>query len=294
MKLNKLTPAEERVIVHKGTETPFSGEYEQFKTHGIFTCKRCNAYLYRSEDKFDAHCGWPSFDDEIIGAIKRHPDPDGKRTEITCARCGAHLGHVFLAEHFTQKNTRHCVNSISLRFIPTEKVKTSENAYFGGGCFWCVEATFKMVKGVISTAPGYAGGTTVNPTYEKVCEGDTGHAEVVKIEYDPKIISYEGLLKIFFISHDPTSLNRQGNDVGTQYRSIILYTDELQKEIAENFIKNLESEKVFSKPIVTEVTALDTFYEAEEYHHDYFAKNPDATYCQAVIAPKIAKFTRLM
>lgn len=289
MKLNSISPEEENVIINKGTEAPYSGKYENFYEDGIYACKRCGANLYRSSDKFDAHCGWPSFDDAILGAVKSDPDADGLRTEITCARCEAHLGHVFLNESLTPKNTRYCVNSISMKFTSKNEVVQKDEAYFGGGCFWCTEATFKMMKGVISVVPGYAGGEKENPTYEEVSSGTTGHAEVVKVEYDQTIISYEALLEIFFASHNPTTLSKQGNDKGTQYRSVILYKNELQKDLAEKFIKNLETEKVFESPIVTEVKSMTKFHEAEDYHHDYFAKNPNAGYCQIVIAPKISK-----
>lgn len=175
---------------------------------------------------------------------------------------------------------------------------TRERAIFGGGCFWCTEATFQMLKGVLSVTPGYAGGQTLNPTYERISDGSTGHAEVVQIEFDPKIISYTDLLTIFFNVHDPTQLNRQGADVGSQYRSIILYGDEVQKEAAESFIKELEAEGAYEQPIRTEVKKLDTFYPAEDYHKDYFKKNPDAAYCQIVIQPKVEKlekkFTELL
>jgi peptide-methionine (S)-S-oxide reductase len=164
-----------------------------------------------------------------------------------------------------------------------------ETALFGGGCFWCTEAVFKMLKGVISVAPGYAGGTTKNPTYEQVCNGNTGHAEVIKIEFDPKEITFHDLLTVFFSSHDPSTLNRQGNDVGTQYRSAIFYTTPEQKQEAEFFIQELNTSSKEGKPIVTEVTPLDQFYEAEDYHKDYFARNQDAAYCQLVINPKLDK-----
>jgi len=158
-----------------------------------------------------------------------------------------------------------------------------EVAVFGGGCFWCTEAVYQMLKGVISVMPGYAGGTTANPTYERVCQGDTGHAEVIKIEYDPEIVSYDDLLTVFFASHDPTTLNRQGSDVGSQYRSIILYTTEEQKQKAEDFIENL------GEGIVTEVKPLGQFYEAENYHQRYYEKNKGVPYCQIVINPKLEK-----
>lgn len=294
MKLNPLTPEEQKVIVDKATEAPHSGQYVSLHENGIFTCRRCNANLFSSTDKFDTHCGWPSFDDAVLGAVDSHPDADGQRTEITCARCGAHLGHVFLNEKLTPKDTRYCVNSISMRFVPaaTDKGHETARAVFGGGCFWCTEATFKMIKGVISVLPGYAGGTVPTPSYEQVCSGTTGHAEVIKIEYDPRVIAYEGLLEVFFATHDSTTLNRQGHDEGTQYRSIILCLDDLQREIAENYIKKLENQKVFDRPIVTEVKPLTDFFEAEEYHRDYYAQNPDAAYCQSVITPKMAKFRK--
>lgn len=160
-------------------------------------------------------------------------------------------------------------------------------ATLGGGCFWCIEAVYKAKDGVISVTSGYAGGSRPNPTYEQVCTGATGHAEVVQIEYDPARISYEELLSVFWKAHDPTTLNRQGHDVGTQYRSIILYHDDEQRRIAEESRRRAAS--AFSDPIVTEISALDTFYPAEDYHQDYFENNPNAGYCRVIIAPKLKK-----
>ncbi len=165
-----------------------------------------------------------------------------------------------------------------------------EIAVFGGGCFWCSEAIFSRLKGVRSVTPGYAGGETENPTYEEVCVGNTGHAEVIKIEFDPRAISYQQLLEVFWFTHDPTSLNRQGADGGTQYRSIILYSSEDQKKLAEESKQELMTANVFNKPIVTEIKLLSAFYEAESYHRDYYTKNYQQPYCQLVISPKIAKF----
>jgi len=162
-------------------------------------------------------------------------------------------------------------------------------AVLGGGCFWCTEAVFKMLRGVSSVLPGYAGGDSASPTYEKVSGGNTGHAEVIKIEYDPTHITFEDLLTVFFASHDPSTLNRQGNDIGTQYRSIILYTDEVQKEVAEKFIEDLNASSEEGKPIVTEIKAFDKFFPAETYHVDYYAQNQDAAYCELVINPKLQK-----
>lgn len=169
----------------------------------------------------------------------------------------------------------------------TEKAQNMHKiAVFGGGCFWCTEAVYSELKGVISVMPGYAGGTTPNPTYEQVCSGNTGHAEVIRIEYEPDKISYNDLLTVFFATHDPTTLNRQGGDVGTQYRSVILYTDETQKSEAEAFIKKLSED---GEKVVTELKPLESFYEAEDYHRQYYLKNSSAPYCQLVINPKLEK-----
>jgi len=175
----------------------------------------------------------------------------------------------------------------------TENDSNFSEAVFGGGCFWCLEAIFARLKGVKSAVSGYAGGHAPakgkNPTYEEVSGGRTGHAEVVHVEFDPKIISYHDLLAVFFALHEPTTLNRQGADIGTQYRSIIFYYNEKQKKIVEEFVKELENEKVYGSPIVTEIKKLEKFFPAEDYHQKYFEKNPCAAYCQFNISPKIAK-----
>jgi peptide-methionine (S)-S-oxide reductase len=167
-----------------------------------------------------------------------------------------------------------------------------EIAVFGGGCFWCTEAVFSELRGVLSVMPGYAGGKMPNPTYEQVCTGATGHAEVTRIEFDPKEISFENLLTVFFATHDPTTLNRQGADVGTQYRSAIFYTSDAQKSAAEAFIKKLHDSDPGGKPVVTEITPLDKFYPAEDYHRDYFRNNPNQPYCQLIIEPKVEKLQK--
>jgi peptide-methionine (S)-S-oxide reductase len=168
-----------------------------------------------------------------------------------------------------------------------------KEATFGAGCFWCVEACFQELKGVISVFPGYAGGKTLNPTYKEVCSGVTGHAEVTRITYEDEYISFEELLEVFWFVHDPTQLNRQGNDIGTQYRSVIFYHDEIQKGISEKYLKKLEVEKVWSKPIVTEISSLINYYQAEDNHFDYFNLNPENAYCSAVVRPKVEKFKKV-
>lgn len=276
MKYNELNSAEERVIVHRGTERPFSGKYYQNKENGTYICKRCGATLYRSEDKFDAHCGWPSFDDEIPGAIKRVPDADGRRTEIICNNCGAHLGHVFTGEKMTGKDIRHCVNSISLNFIPAQEKVQTKKAYFAGGCFWGTEYLFQNAEGVISSRVGYIGGRKQDPTYREVCGGSTGHTEAIEVVYDPAETTYEKLARLFFEIHDPTQVNRQGPDIGEQYRSAIFYLDKEQKQTAEKLIRIL-GEKGYE--IATELTPAGTFWEAEEYHQDYYRNRGGSPYC---------------
>jgi len=273
--------SEKQVIINKGTEAPFTGKYYQNQDSGLYLCKRCDAPLYRSTDKFDAHCGWPSFDDEIEGAIKRIPDADGRRTEIVCANCGAHLGHVFEGEKFTEKNIRHCVNSISLNFKPLTLREVNPEAsldsvLFGGGCFWGMEYYFKNLAGVVSSKVGYSGGDVVNPTYNQVCSDTTGHAEVIQIIYDTNKVNFEIIAKLFFEIHDPTQVNRQGPDVGTQYRSVLYYENEQQKEVAIDLVNQLKNKGL---NIVTEVAEAKPFYEAEDYHQDYYGKKSGKPYC---------------
>ena len=273
---NKLTIEEEAIIIHKGTERPFSGEYYKHREKGAYVCKRCDAMLFTSEDKFDSSCGWPSFDDSIPETVKRQPDKDGIRTEIICNNCGGHLGHVFTGEKLTTKNTRYCVNSLSLNFIPFGKAQKLQNAYFAGGCFWGVEYFFQNTKGVKSTRVGYMGGHKPSPTYKEVCSGTTGHTETLEVVYDPSFTSFENLAKLFFETHDPTQFNRQGPDIGQQYRSAIFYTDDQQKETAEKLI-NILKKKGYN--VVTELAKADKFWEAEEYHQLYYNKNNGKPYC---------------
>ena len=272
---NELTPEEARVILHKGTERPFTGKYNDHFEKGVYTCRQCGAKLFESASKFKSHCGWPSFDDQIPGAVQWQPDADGMRTEIICANCGGHLGHVFKGEQLTPKNTRYCVNSISLSFIPPGQEKT-EHAIFASGCFWGTEYHMQRVPGVISTTVGYTGGHVDNPTYKQVCTDTTGHAEAVDVVYDPTKTNYEKLAKLFFETHDFTQLNRQGPDIGKQYRSAIFYLNDEQKEIAERLVKTLR-EKGFN--VKTEITKAGKFWPGEGYHQDYYNKTGKTPYC---------------
>lgn len=188
---------------------------------------------------------------------------------------------------------KHIIILVLLIFSNEIMGKELEKATLGGGCFWCTEAVYLQLKGVVDVRPGYSGGHVKNPTYNEVCTGNTGHAEVVQITFDPEIVSFSEILEVFFVTHDPTTLNRQGNDVGTQYRSAIFFHSEKQKQTALEIIKALEKEKAYKNPIVTEVTAFDTFYVAEDYHINYFARNKNQPYCQYVVAPKVEKFQKV-
>ena len=276
--MKTLTPEEAAVILNKGTERPFTGAYTDFAGVGTYTCKQCGTPLYSSKAKFHSECGWPSFDDELPGAVKRIPDPDGRRTEIVCAKCGGHLGHVFIGEEFTDKNTRHCVNSISLNFIeqPIQNLPVRDTAYFAGGCFWGVEHLLQKQAGVHSVVSGYMGGHKDHPTYKEVSNHSTGHAEVVMVDFDPSLVTYETLAKLFFEIHDPTQLDGQGPDIGDQYRSEIFYRSAEQKETAEKLIKILKAKGFW---VVTQVTPASTFWEAEAYHQDYYDHKGTEPYC---------------
>lgn len=280
MKYNPLTPEEQAVILHKATERPFTGEYDTVFAKGTYVCKQCDAPLYRSEDKFDAHCGWPSFDDEIPGAVKRIPDADGQRTEIVCANCGAHLGHVFVGERLTSKNTRFCVNSISMKFIPAVKQAegkdNKEIAYFASGCFWGTQYYLMKAKGVISTTVGYMGGHTKNPTYQEVCTGETGHVETTEVVFDKTKTTYEDLVKLYYETHDFTQVGGQGPDIGDQYRSVIFYASEDQKKIAEKYVAILTNK---GYKVATILRPAPEFWKAEDYHQEYYEKKHGTPYC---------------
>ena len=280
----RLTPDEARVILRKGTEPAFCGTLLDNKKQGVYVCRLCSLPLFASDAKFDSGTGWPSFfrpvDPDHV-ATERDDSHGMVRTEILCARCGAHLGHVFDDAPQTPTGLRYCLNSVSLEFyeqgaeLPAAaRPVTTETAYFAGGCFWGVEDRFQRVPGVIDAVSGYQGGTTDNPTYKQVCSGTTGHAETVRVVFDPARVSYRDLLERFFRLHDPTTLNRQGPDVGTQYRSAIFAADERQLAEARAFVEALQrTDKYRNRRIVTRIEPAPKFWPAEEYHQDYHLKH---------------------
>lgn len=278
----KLDPEAYRITQSADTERPFCGTLLDNKKEGFYACVVCGLPLFASEHKFNSGTGWPSFYREFDPAhVSRKADRSHGmvRTEINCARCNSHLGHVF-DDGPKPTGERHCLNSASLTFVEkgqpvpeaSQPIKT-ETAYFAGGCFWGIEHYFDEGPGVIDAVSGYMQGRTENPTYKQVCEHETGHAETVKVVFDPKRISYRRLLEAFFVMHDPTQLNRQGPDVGDQYRSGIWCTSDEQKREAEAFIKELTDKKAYGgRKIVTQVEPARTFYAAEDYHQDYVVR----------------------
>lgn len=285
--LERLTPEERAVIVDKATEAPFSGKYVSYKADGTYVCKLCQTPLFTSSDKFSSHCGWSSFDDAIKGAVKEIPDADGFRTEIVCAKCGAHLGHIFRGEGFTPKDTRYCVNSLSLDFNATQTTDkknatkpTDAYAYFAGGCFWGVEYHLEQIKGVKAVISGFMGGKLSNPSYKDVVYKDTGHLETVEVQYDPSIVSYETLAKAFFEIHDPTQTDGQGPDIGSQYHSAVFVNSDQERRTIEHLIGLLENKGL---KIATKIMDKQTFYKAEDYHQDYYQRKGTQPYCHAYI-----------
>lgn len=278
-----LTPEQFRITREAGTEAPHSSDMCSRFEPGIYACVCCKTKLFDATHKFESGTGWPSFTNPIKpNLIKYIKDLSYGmvRIEALCNVCDAHLGHVF-PDGPPPSGLRYCMNAVALERVEA----TEKKIVIGGGCYWCTEAIFSEIDGILHIRSGFSGGSIANPTYREVCSGRTGHAEVVELTYDPKVISLKDIFKLHMLTHDPTTLNRQGGDVGTQYRSVIFYQNEEEKNTALGVIADVQDD--YENPIVTEVMPFDAFYEAHEEHQNFYANNPEQGYCQVVIAPKI-------
>ena len=297
-----LTELQKHIIFENGTERPFDNEYWDNKREGIYVDALSGKPLFSSKDKFDSGTGWPSFSRPIDNKLLQEK-PDNSygisRIEARSKESDIHLGHIFNDGPKEKGGMRYCINSASLKFIAKEDLKKEgyknfiglfgkdnkteyQKAILAGGCFWGMEELFSKLDGVIDVVNGYSGGIIPNPTYEIIRSGITNYAETIEITFDPNKISYEKIIRFFFKIHDPTTTNRQGNDIGTQYRSIIFYVDDNQKQIAQNLINKANRSAVFNGKIVTILDKFDKFYKAEDYHQDYLAKNPSGYTCHRI------------
>lgn len=280
-----LTPQQYNVLRERGTETAFTGRYNDFWEEGVYVCAACGAPLFSSEAKYDHGTGWPSFSEALDkDNLRCRTDRSylQERVEVTCAVCGSHLGHVF-NDGPAPSGLHYCINSVAMNFVPAAKPAGKSAAEgpradpsyatFAAGCFWGVEYKFSQIPGVVSTVVGYTGGRTPNPTYKQVCSDRTGHAEAVLVAFDPAAVTYEELVRRFFAMHDPTQVNRQGPDRGSQYRSAVFYHGPEQYETARRVIEELKASGKFKKPLATELVPAGEFYRAEEYHQKYYEKH---------------------
>ena len=284
-----LTQEQFTVTRLKGTERAFSSELCSYFEPGRYACVCCDTELFDAEEKFESGTGWPSFTQPVKeNVVAYHKDGSFgmQRIEALCNTCDAHLGHVF-QDGPMPAGLRYCINAVSLKKIAVSEKKID----FGGGCFWCTEAIFQQLRGVLKVESGYSGGTVMNPNYREVCSGTTGHAEIVEITYNPAEISFDDLLKIHLSTHNPTTVDRQGADKGSQYRSVIFYRTEEEKQIAIRVID--EVQKSYPDRIVTQLQKFEHFYKAEDPHQDYYNRNREAGYCRGVINPKLSKLRDL-
>lgn len=263
------------IIRHQATERP-NPSLSLSKQPGTYLCRGCGLALFRTPMQFASHCGWPSFDETILDAVAERPDADGQRTEILCARCQAHLGHVFEGEGFTPKNRRHCVNTLSLDFVANQTVLDSDEAILAGGCFWGIQYFFDHWPGILKTEVGYTGGSSSSPSYTEVCSGASGHYEAIRVVYDASQLDYQQVIQYFFNIHDPTQADGQGPDRGHQYQSAVFYYDDHQKQTAVHTMDLLKNRGYH---VVTRLLPVDVFWLAESDHQHYYDQHAKVPYC---------------
>ena len=280
-KLDSLTPNQRQIICEKGTEPPNSGCYNTAPTLGSYLCRRCGLALFRGHSQFASGCGWPSFDESISSAVKQLPDIDNRRVEIVCNRCDAHLGHVFFGEHFTDNNSRYCVNSLAVDFVNNTAVIDTEEAIVAGGCFWGVDYYLSRLPGVLKVEVGYSGGVTEYPSYDAVCRGHTGHYEVARVVFDIKITNYDVVLRRFFEIHNPCQHTGQGPDIGQQYQSAVFFYNHKQHSQLTTLIQILKDK---GYPVATQLYPAHPFWPAEDAHQHYYQQHNKTPYCHQPVA----------
>lgn len=280
-KYESLTPEVLHIVRDKGTEKPFSSDYVTPLQQGTYLCRACGKALFRADSQFNSHCGWPSFDDELPQRVLRQADADGRRTEILCQNCMAHLGHVFGGEKLTANNLRHCVNGLSIDFVADETVLNTEEVIVAAGCFWGVQYYLDRLPGVIKTEVGYSGGDSQDPTYEEVCSKKSGHYEVLRIIFDSDKTNLTTVIRYFFEIHDPTQTDGQGPDLGPQYLSAVFYYDEPQRLQIQAVMDEL---RAMGYDLGTRLLPVTVFWLAENYHQHYYEHKGGAPYCHRYTA----------
>jgi peptide methionine sulfoxide reductase msrA/msrB len=275
-KYESLTPELLRIVRDKGTEKPFSSDYVKPLQQGTYLCRACGNALFRADSQFNSHCGWPSFDDELPQRVRRQTDADGRRTEILCQNCDAHLGHVFGGEKLTPNNLRHCVNGLAIEFVADKSVLNTEEIIVAAGCFWGVQYYLDRLAGVIKTEVGYIGGDLQNPTYEEVCSKKSGHYEALRVIFDTDKTDLSTVIKYFFEIHDPTQTNGQGPDLGPQYLSAVFYYNEQQQQTVQTIMDTLQS---LGYDLSTRLLPIAVFWPAENYHQQYYEHKGSTPYC---------------
>ncbi len=276
IKTASLTPEEKEIIINKGTEHSYTTNDNEYLSKGTYICRNCGVALFDCKDKFHSHTGWPSFDQELGNTAILQPNSNDPRSEVICNKCNSHLGHVFWGEEYTQLNTRYCINSLALDFVPHDNISDTEEVIVAAGCFWGVEYLFNKLEGVLKTDVGYTGGFINYPSYEQICNSDTGHVEAVRVTYDPKVVNYSRVIQYFFEIHDFVQVNGQGPDIGEQYLSRIFYYTERQYKLAYKEIQYLQN---IGYKVSTQLQPVTTFWKAELYHQHYYNKNSKQPYC---------------